>query len=355
MSINHQISLTRIEIENGKIFTCPDDVIEICLDETTANVKSIKAKLISQNVTDPIIFDSLYREIYDGVATNLKYWNKYEKFYYTSRKDWNYAHSLKHEKKYRMSIIMIEIVEGEISIRSYIPIDLDNTTANIKYIEEQLQRDLDIDNSLVILNSNFKEILDGNSTRGEIFWNRGLKFYFTDRDEWNKFNGSQKRNDGKCKTHQIKNKKINRPFDYTYVQKPSKTFYYPVTGPRTFKKVLIFIQIKGGEIIISKNVPFDLTEPTANITTLHNIIKQNMKSIQFPVILDAKFKEVKESPKTRGEAYWNNHNKFYFIDRFEWDRYDNSLPDCEFDRIKFRNIKHKTYFDTKRDTYFKNV
>lgn len=351
MSINNQISLTKIEIDKGKIFICPDDVITINLDETTANVKSIKAKLIAHNVKDPIIFDSLYREIYDGISTNLKYWNKYEKFFYTSRKDWNYAHSLKHEKKYRMSLIMIEIVNGEISIRSYIPIDLDNTTANIKYIEEQLQRDLNVTNSLVILNSSFQEILDGNSTRGEVFWNRGHKFYFTDREEWKKFNDNPKR---KCKTHQIKNRKINRPFDYENIQKASGSFYFPVTGPRTFKKVLIWIKIQNGEILIYKDVPFDLTEPTANIPTLKNIIRKNL-DIDEPIILDTKFKEVKESNKTCGEIFWNNHNKFYFLDRFEWQRYDYSLPDCEFDRIKFRNIKHKTYFDRNRETYFKKV
>ena len=56
-----------------------------------------------------------------------------------------------------------------------------------------------------------------------------------------------------------------------------------------------------------------------------------------------------------GEIFWNTARKYYFISRSEWQRFDYSLPDCEFDRIKFRNIKHKTYFDKGRETYFKKV
>ena len=101
-------------------------------------------------------------------------------------------------------------------------------------------------------------------------------------------------------------------------------------------------------------VPFDLTQLTANIPTINNIIRDNL-DIPESIILDTKFKEVFDSSKTRGEEYWNNRQKFYFIDRYDWERYDNSLPNCEFNRIKFRNIKHKTYFDRNRNTYFKNV
>ena len=97
-----------------------------------------------------------------------------------------------------------------------------------------------------------------------------------------------------------------------------------------------------------------MTEPTANIPTINKIITDNL-DIPELIILHRKFQEVKNSAKTRGEIMWNNNNKFYFIDRFEWQRFDYSLPNTEFDRIKFRNIKHKTYFDKSRKTYFKNV
>lgn len=254
-----------------------------------------------------------------------------------------------HEKKYRMCLTMIEIEDGEISIRSNIPIDLDTTTANVSYIKAQLKRDLDIKEP-VLLNSRFQEIFDSYSTRGDVYWNRGNKYYFIEKSEWTEFSANSER---KCKSHHIKNKKINRPLEFDYVEKPA-SLYFPVTGPKTFRKVITWIKIQNREILLYKDVPYDLTEPTANIPTINQIIRANL-GIPESIILDTKFKEVKDSATTRGEAFWKNSNKFYFIDRYEWERYDNSLVDVEFDRIKFRNIRHKTYFDKSRESYFKNV
>lgn len=254
-----------------------------------------------------------------------------------------------HEKKYRMSLIMTEIRDGEITILSNIPIDLDTHTANVKHIKNQLKKDLNM-TSPVLLNSRFQEIFDSNSTRGDTYWHRGSKFYFIEKSLWTDFNDKKAENSKNIN----QNKKINRPFSYDYKERPSSKYYTPVTGPRTFKKVIKWIKIEQGAILLYKDVPFDLTEPTANIPTIKGIIQTNLE-IPDVIILDSKFKEVKDSSKNRGEAFWNNSNNFYFLDRFEWQRYDYSLPDCEFDRVKFRNIKHKTYFDRNRNTYYKNV
>lgn len=256
-----------------------------------------------------------------------------------------------HEKKYRMSLILIEIEDGEISIRNNYPIDLDTTTATVPYIKAQLKRDLDVSNP-ILLNSRFQEILDSNSTRGDVYWNRGYKYYFIDKEEWKKFIGNSA--DRKCKTHHLKNKKINRPLELDYVEKKQSSMYFPVTGAKQFRKTITEIKVKNGAITIYKDIPFDLTEPTANIPTINRIIKNNF-DVSEAIILDSKFKEVFDHAKTRGELFWKNSNIFYFIDRYEWERYDNSLADCEFNKCKFRNIRHKTYFDKSRESYFKNV
>lgn len=129
---------------------------------------------------------------------------------------------------------------------------MDDTTANIKYIEEQLQQDLNIQNSLVILDSRFKTIIDGYSTRGQNFFNRGAKFYFADKESWTAYMNNPKRAN---KTPHINHKKINRPMDYDLTEKPTQSqMYFPVTGPRTFKKAITWIKVQNGEILIYKDV-----------------------------------------------------------------------------------------------------
>jgi hypothetical protein len=52
----------------------------------------------------------------------------------------------------------------------------------------------------------------------------------------------------------IKHKKINRPIDYDCTFKPTQNMYFPVTGPRTFKKAITWIKIQNEEILIYKDV-----------------------------------------------------------------------------------------------------
>jgi hypothetical protein len=63
---------------------------------------------------------------------------------------------------------------------------LTNSSAHVKYIKLILIDYLNFSDP-VILNSQFKEIKDSKSTRGELFWTRASKFYTIERDEWNKF------------------------------------------------------------------------------------------------------------------------------------------------------------------------
>ncbi len=52
-------------------------------------------------------------------------------------------------------------------------------------------------------------------------------------------------------------------------------------------------------------VPFDLTDPTSNIPCISKIIKMHL-DIEDPIILDAKFKEVKDTASTRGSLFANH-------------------------------------------------
>lgn len=112
-----QIDLIKVEVENGKMLTCPEEVKTVNLDQKT-NVSNVKQQLRKQEVKDPIIFDSAFKEVKDGNSVGLRYWSSGDKFYFCSLTDWNYAQRLKHEKKYRMSMTMIEIINEEIAVRS---------------------------------------------------------------------------------------------------------------------------------------------------------------------------------------------------------------------------------------------
>ena len=110
----------------------------------------------------------------------------------------------------------------------------------------------------------------------------------------------------------------------------------------------------------------------SNVPTLKKIIKDNL-NLEDPVILDAKFLQVKDSPTTRGRtsklkinftqslieniikdrSFWNTAKKFYFIDRVILEVFDKYLPETNLEDIRYKNIRHLTYFDKNRYTYYR--
>jgi hypothetical protein len=119
MSFSDQINLIKVEVKNGKMLTCPEEIKTIKLDQKT-NVTHVKQQLKNQDVIDPIIFDSGFKEVKEGMnSVGLRFWNTGDKFYFCNLVDWNYAQKMTNrEKKYRMSLIMVEIIDEEIEIKS---------------------------------------------------------------------------------------------------------------------------------------------------------------------------------------------------------------------------------------------
>ena len=72
-----------------------------------------------------------------------------------------------------------------------------------------------------------------------------------------------------------------------------------------------------------------------------------------PMVMDRKYKEIRDHPTTRGELFWNTNRVFYFIDRKDWDNF-NVEPECKFHPIKNKKINHTTYFDSSRPSYYKS-
>ena len=71
-----------------------------------------------------------------------------------------------------------------------------------------------------------------------------------------------------------------------------------------------------------------------------------------PIVLDRKYKEIRDHSTTRGENFWNTNNIFYFISRKDWQNFY-SEPDCKSHQIKLKRVNHTTYFDKNRLTYYK--
>lgn len=80
---------------------------------------------------------------------------------------------------------------------------------------------------------------------------------------------------------------------------------------------------------------------------------KNEYGVEDPVVLDRKYKEIRDHATTRGEIFWNTNNVFYFISRNDWENFYTE-PECKFHQIKFKKVNHTTYFDTMRPTYFKS-
>jgi len=89
--------------------------------------------------------------------------------------------------------------------------------------------------------------------KGDTYWNRGNKYYFIDKQESKDFSANS---DRKIANNYIKSKKINRPFEYSYIEKKSASMYFPVTGPKTFRKTITWIKIQKGAITLYKDVRY---------------------------------------------------------------------------------------------------
>lgn len=88
-------------------------------------------------------------------------------------------------------------------------------------------------------------------TQGEEYWFTKNKFYFVNRAEWMQFKLLSPR---KCDHHQINYKKINYPIQIDTSPLRSKSAYFPVTKPRTFRRSFTRLRIKKNQIVIYKHV-----------------------------------------------------------------------------------------------------
>lgn len=158
--------------------------------------------------------------------------------------------------------------------------------------------------------------MDLTTTKGELFWNRRFKFYFTSGQDWESL-GEDRRL--KHVVHPI-------PKSTDALSKnrsKSATTYWPVTFPRSFRRSLTRIHVLRNHIFIFKHVkqinqlnlkdnfctisfslnnnqfPFELSEHTANVKNIRQIIKEKY-GVKNPIILDQRYLEVKDYAKTRG-------------------------------------------------------
>ena len=127
-----------------------------------------------------------------------------------------------------------------------------SSTARVKYIKEVLRDELDFQDP-VLLNSQFKEIFDSKSTRGELYWTRINKFYVIERENWNKF---LEINEVKMKHRQVRNissaKTAHKPVIYNFKDRPVSSYFNGQM--RSFRKEFNLIKIQMNEIIIVKEV-----------------------------------------------------------------------------------------------------
>lgn len=109
----------------------------------------------------------------------------------------------------------------------------------------------------VVLNSQFKEILDSKSTRGDLYWSRINKFYVIERENWDKF---LEINEVKIKHRQVRNissanpaaRSYNKPVIYNFKDRPVSSYFNAQS--RSFRKELNLIKIHNKEILIAKEV-----------------------------------------------------------------------------------------------------
>ncbi|CAF1033186.1 unnamed protein product [Brachionus calyciflorus] len=246
-----------------------------------------------------------------------------------------------HPRVFKISLTLIKIENDEISVCKNYPIEITEETANVNDIKNIISSKHGFPN-MTLLDCSFEIIRDNANTRGELYWNRRFKYFFVNQAEWKEFVE---------RVNNVKLKKVNHPVDLNYVPR-AKTTYFPVTLPRTFRRSFTLLKIKNDQIWIYKHLPFNLTEYTAN---LDYIRKQmiNEHGIEDPIVLDRKYKEIRDHVTTRGENFWNTNNIFYFIDRKDWEKFDVE-PQCKYHQIKFKKINHSTYFDNSRPNYFKS-
>lgn len=79
-----------------------------------------------------------------------------------------------------------------------------------------------------------------------MFWSRKEKFYFANRAEWTAYKKEKKANSSASN-------KINYPVLLEKSFK-SKSFYFPVTLPRTYRRSFTLLKIVNDEIWVYKNV-----------------------------------------------------------------------------------------------------
>lgn len=113
----------------------------------------------------------------------------------------------------------------------------------------------------VVLNSQFKEIWDSKSTRGELFWTRISKFHIIERNEWNKF---LEVSEVKVKNYQIRNigsacsaisSHHRRPVYYNFKDRPVSAYFNGQS--KSFRKEFTLIKIQNREISIIREVIID--------------------------------------------------------------------------------------------------
>ena len=142
------------------------------------------------------------------------------------------------------------------SLTLQFPIDLTNATANVTAITELLQDEYNFTEP-VLLNSQFKEVIDSKSTRGDLYWNRVNKFHVTERSEWNKF---LEISEIKIKNRQIRQSSAHaavssynqKPIIYNFKDRPVSSYFNGAA--RSFRKEFTWIKIQNNEIVIIKEV-----------------------------------------------------------------------------------------------------
>ena len=58
----------------------------------------------------------------------------------------------------------------------------------------------------------------------------------------------------------------------------------------------------------------------SNIDSIKALISSQFE-VDDPIILDNRYMELRDSPRMRGEAFWNSNQVFYFIERDIWEEF----------------------------------
>lgn len=96
----------------------------------------------------------------------------------------------------------------------------------------------------MLLNRNFEKIENNTVTRGELFWNRGFKYYFADEKEWEANSSGERK----------RVKSVAYPVARPETKFRSKSTYWPVTLPRSFRRSLTRLKILRNHIFVCKYV-----------------------------------------------------------------------------------------------------